>query len=466
VKKKQFSLGCPQAQTEHANNQAKYSDVLERQRYAAQLSAKRDARAVELQRQEEVMLRQEEVKRRTLQYEAELRSGTESKRAKVEACAKAHSERENHDLTLSRMRAEMRERRETILQSISVGFSSAGGGMKVFLENQQQMGNAIVLVSSLAVGIYGARSGARVLGNFIASKLSKPSLVRETSRTSLLAWMRPVTWAWKLGTPMPALGALDGVVLRARLHTRLKHIAKAVKRTKTNSAPFRHILLHGPPGTGKTMFAKQLAAHSGLDYAILTGGDIAPLGRSAVTEIHNLFDWATYSRKGLLLFVDEADAFLQSRASEAISEDVRNAFNAFLYRTGEPSLDFVLVYASNSAQDFDWAINDRIDEIIEFSIPAADERKQMLKQYIEKYLTVHRSNPKNITFDGNIDDIVETSVAATEGFSGREIHKLVVAWQVAALDCRVLTLDVIHEVLHGQVAQREIKNAWNSKNGK
>jgi len=124
------------------------------------------------------------------------------------------------------------------------------------------------------------------------------------------------------------------------------------------------------------------------------------------------------------------------------------------------------VYASNSAQDFDWAINDRIDEIIEFSIPAADERKQMLKQYIEKYLTVHRSNPKNITFDGNIDDIVETSVAATEGFSGREIHKLVVAWQVAALDCRVLTLDVIHEVLHGQVAQREIKNAWNSKNGK
>ena len=44
--------------------------------------------------------------------------------------------------------------------------------------------------------------------------------------------------------------------------------------------------MHGPPGTGKTLFAKKLAKHSGLDYAILTGGDISPLGRDGVTAIH------------------------------------------------------------------------------------------------------------------------------------------------------------------------------------
>lgn len=48
----------------------------------------------------------------------------------------------------------------------------------------------------------------------------------------------------------------------------------------------------GPPGTGKTLFAKGLARHSGLEYAIMTGGDIAPLGRDAVTEMHKVFDWA------------------------------------------------------------------------------------------------------------------------------------------------------------------------------
>ena len=49
---------------------------------------------------------------------------------------------------------------------------------------------------------------------------------------------------------------------------------------------FRNILMHGPPGTGKTLFAKKLAKHSGLDYAILTGGDVAPMGRDGVTAIH------------------------------------------------------------------------------------------------------------------------------------------------------------------------------------
>ena len=48
----------------------------------------------------------------------------------------------------------------------------------------------------------------------------------------------------------------------------------------------------------------------GLDYAMMTGGDVAPLGSQAVTKIHQIFDWAKTSNKGLLLFIDEADAFL------------------------------------------------------------------------------------------------------------------------------------------------------------
>jgi ATPase family AAA domain-containing protein 3A/B len=42
----------------------------------------------------------------------------------------------------------------------------------------------------------------------------------------------------------------------------------------------------------------------------MTGGDVAPLGPQAVTKIHELFNWAAASKKGLLLFIDEADAFL------------------------------------------------------------------------------------------------------------------------------------------------------------
>ena len=37
---------------------------------------------------------------------------------------------------------------------------------------------------------------------------------------------------------------------------------------------------------------------------------MAPLGGGAVTQLHDTFDWAERSHKGLLLFIDEADAFL------------------------------------------------------------------------------------------------------------------------------------------------------------
>ena len=440
------------AQTDHANRQAEFADQLERRRYAANLGAQRDARAAELQRHEASLARQEELRRRTLRYEAELREKTELKRAEAEATARARAERETHDLSLARMRAEAAERRETLLRSIGVSFETAGAGLRAFLGDREQMARAVGIASALALGVYGARAAARVAGDHAAARLGRPSLVRETSRASPLDALRPAGWR-RLLAPAEAGGALDGVVLEPALEKRLGHVAAATKNTRANAAPFRHVLLHGPPGTGKTLFAKKLARASGLDYAILTGGDVAPLGRDAVTEIHRLFDWAATSRRGLLLFIDEADAFLRSRR-EATSEDLRNAFNAFLYRTGEPSRDVMLVYASNAAEDFDWAVNDRIDEMVRFSLPGRAERARMLRQYLDEYFGA-----------GDIADAkLDGAVAATEGFSGREINKLVVAWKAAASAGAGGALDdaTRAEVLDAHVEQRAVKSGWNA----
>ena len=46
---------------------------------------------------------------------------------------------------------------------------------------------------------------------------------------------------------------------------------------------------------------QSLAKHSGMDYAIMTGGDVAPMGRDGVTAMHRVFDWATTSRRGYVL---------------------------------------------------------------------------------------------------------------------------------------------------------------------
>lgn len=123
-------------------------------------------------------------------------------------------------------------------------------------------------------------------------------------------------------------------------------MAAVTANTKRHGAPFRHMLFYGPPGTGKTMAAKRLARTSGLDYAIMSGGDVAPLAGGAVTQLHQTFDWAERSRKGLLLFIDEADAFLGKR-SDNMSEGLRGALNALLFRTGDQSRDFMVVLATN-----------------------------------------------------------------------------------------------------------------------
>lgn len=35
-----------------------------------------------------------------------------------------------------------------------------------------------------------------------------------------------------------------------------------------------------------------------MDYAVMTGGDIVPLGKDGVTAMHKVFEWANASRKG------------------------------------------------------------------------------------------------------------------------------------------------------------------------
>mmetsp|Transcript_22040 Transcript_22040/g.46385 ORF Transcript_22040/g.46385 Transcript_22040/m.46385 type:complete len:574 (-) Transcript_22040:138-1859(-) len=423
------------AQTQHERHRAEYRDELERKRQVDMLNAQKYMQDEQLKKQEEMVERQEAMRRKTAEIEAELRTKTELAKTRAEAEGRIRQERENHDLILEKVRLEAGEQRDTVLKAIADGGKLLGDGISTYLTDGEKLRNTAFVVSLMAVGVYSAKTTAGIGGRFIEARLGKPSLVRETSRIAVSQMFKqPISSFQRLtGIGMKSQDALKGIVLEESLDSQLRKIDVSTAHTKKNRAPFRHLLLHGPPGTGKTMFAKGLAHHSGLEYAILTGGDIAPLGRDAVTEIHKLFEWAKTSRKGLLLFVDEADAFLQSRETNKISEDQRNALNAFLYRTGTESDQFMMVYASNQPSQFDEAVLDRIDEMVEFDLPGEHERRKMIAMYIEKYLL----NPpgrwaKKVTTVDIGDEEIERVVKETEGFSGRAISKLAIAWQAAA----------------------------------
>lgn len=123
------------------------------------------------------------------------------------------------------------------------------------------------------------------------------------------------------------------------------------------------MMFYGAPGTGKTLFAKKLATQSGLEYAVMVGSDIAPLGNVAVTELNKIFDWANAQTNGMVLFIDEADAFLRNRKGD-ISENTRHAVNSFLYRTGNPSDKLIIILGTNMPETLDPAVHDRIDEVV------------------------------------------------------------------------------------------------------
>ena len=126
---------------------------------------------------------------------------------------------------------------------------------------------------------------------------------------------------------------MEGIIFDQGLDFRLRSLATSLKNTRKHGAPLRHIISR-PPWNRKDYVVRRIAQNSGLDYAIKSGGDVAPLKAEAVTEIHNLMKWAKRSSRGLMLFIDEAEAFVGTRARSNQSEHLRNALNAILFHTG------------------------------------------------------------------------------------------------------------------------------------
>ncbi|XP_042407027.1 ATPase family AAA domain-containing protein 3-like [Zingiber officinale] len=464
---------------------ARYEDELTRKRMQTEHEAQRKQNVELVRMQEESSLRKEQARRATEeQIQQQLRQ-TEKERAEIEretirvkaiaeAEGRAHeaklTEEHNRRMLLERMKGE----REKWLAAINATFSHIEGGLRMLLTDRATLVMAVGGVTALAAGVYTTREGAKVLWGYVNRILGQPSLIRESS-IAKFPWSGIAPKIIKLATSSRgAFGkeslsesSFDKVILHPSLKRRIEQLARATENTKLHQAPFRNMLFYGPPGTGKTLVAREIAHKSGLDYAMMTGGDVAPLGSEAVTKIHQIFDWSKKSKKGLLLFIDEADAFLCERNSIHMSEAQRSALNALLFRTGDQSRDVVLVLATNRPGDLDAAVTDRMDEVIEFPLPGEEERYELLKLYLRRYIlqeedsgerswnSLFTKRQQKITVRDVSDEVLREAAKNTAGFSGREIAKLMASVQAAVYgrpDC-VLDPELFSEVVNYKVTE-------------
>jgi len=190
-----------------------------------------------------------------------------------------------------------------------------------------------------------------------------------------------------------------------------KH-ARHVQRLALPNAVF-----FGPPGTGKSLTARRLATACGMDYAIMSGGNVLGLREEAVPELRRVFHWGRRAPRGLLLFVDEAEAFLSTRGA-CSSPFVQAAVSFFLSQTTSSCTRLLIVLATNRVQDLDEAVLSRMAFQIEFGWP----NQHMLGCLVQDRMQALADEPRR-ALEGALQEVGRERLLA-DGFAGRDVQSL------------------------------------------
>ncbi len=265
-----------------------------------------------------------------------------------------------------------------------------------------------------------------VAGNVDKSRLKPGTVVALNSRGSTIVEVLP-------GRTDPLVKAMEviekpGVSFRdiGGLQDQIKELYEVVVLPLVKPSLFREIgieppkgvLLHGPPGTGKTMLAKAVASETNAVFIRVVASEFVNkfIGEGA-RIVREVFRYAR-SRAPAIIFIDEIDAIGSRRVKMGTSGE-REVQRTILQLLAEidgfdPLANVKVIAATNRLDLLDPALlrPGRFDRIIEVPLPDRRGRLEILKILAKK-----------VRIGGDVD--LEYIARITEGMSGAELKAVV-----------------------------------------
>jgi proteasome regulatory subunit len=182
--------------------------------------------------------------------------------------------------------------------------------------------------------------------------------------------------------------------------------------------PPRGILLHGPPGSGKTLIAKAVASRAKATFIRMSGSELVQkfVGEGA-RLVRDVFQMAA-EKSPSIIFIDEIDAVGGHRTHDGTtgSAEVNRTMIQLLAELDgfEERGDVKIIAATNRIDLLDPALlrPGRFDRIIEIPMPDDKGRMDIFKIYTSK-----------MSLDKDVD--FNKLVSMTDGLSGADIKAIV-----------------------------------------
>jgi len=189
-------------------------------------------------------------------------------------------------------------------------------------------------------------------------------------------------------SPDHGFGEVGGMSeLKDRLrHTVVRPLANPERFEEYGLGVVNGVLLHGPPGCGKTYVTRALAGELGHAFIEVSPADVTSkyMGEPA-QKIEDVFAIAR-ANAPCLLFIDEIDGIAGDRDGEgATNTSEQQQVNQLLTELeGIDEEEVVVVGATNLLEDVDPAIrrSGRFDERVEVPPPDADARREILRLHL------------------------------------------------------------------------------------